>query len=130
MPEQVSMQSLPVLPLHSSLWDLAITRDFLGNARQSGLPLEWICQSNFLREDTSLAPCGSWWDLAITRDLKGISVIIHSKLPFFSKPPDLFAYSRKLHVITYLYNNSLGNSTFLKKDTILCCWELIIASDD
>ena len=31
-------------------------------------------------------------------------------------------------VITYLYNNSLRNSIFLEKETILCYWELIFAS--
>ena len=40
MPEQLSMQSLPVSPLRSSLWDLAITQNW------SQSTLSWICFNN------------------------------------------------------------------------------------
>ena len=40
----------------------------------------------------------------------------------FSKPQILFCIFREnFTVITYLYNNSLGNSIFLERETILCC---------
>ena len=46
---------------------------------------------------------------------------VHSKLHFFPNPQIFF-----FHIQTYLYNNSLGNSIFLEKETILCCKESII----
>ena len=46
----------------------------------------------------------------------GLSVIAHSKLLFFSKPSRFFDIFREnSSVITYLYNNSLGNSIFWKE---------------
>ena len=47
----------------------------------------------------------------------------------FSKTLQFSHIQRELHCITYLYKNSLGNSIFLERETILCCWELIIAGD-
>ena len=55
----------------------------------------------------------------------------------FSKHPDFFFFffcivSKNFTIITitYLYNNSLWNSTFLERETIFCCWELIFVSDN
>ena len=43
--------------------------------------------------------------------LKGLAVIVHSKLHFFPNPPIFFCIFREnFTVITYLYNNSLRNS--------------------
>ena len=47
----------------------------------------------------------------------------------FSKPPDIFAYSERTPLY-YLCNDSLRNGIFLGRETILCCWELIIAGDN
>ena len=64
-------------------------------------------------------------------NLKGLSVIIYSKLHFFRKPQFFFFF---LHIQRELHCNnlpiSLGNSIFLERETILCCWESIIASNN
>ena len=50
---------------------------------------------------------------------------------FFSEHPDFFCIFRENYtVLNYIYNNSLGNNIFLEKETIICCWELIIAGDN
>ena len=60
--------------------------------------------------------------------------MFRKKKSLFSKPPDFFfffcIFRKNFTVITYLYNNSLGNSIFLEREAILCCSELIIASDN
>ena len=66
----------------------------------------------------------------IHQHLKGLSMIVHCKLQFFSEPQYFFAYLENFTVITYLNNNSLGNSILLARKTILCCWELIFASEN
>ena len=64
-------------------------------------------------------------------ELKGISAIVHSKLHFFPNPQlFLCIFSKNFTVITYLYNNSSGNSILLERETILYCWELIITGDN
>ena len=50
----------------------------------------------------------------------------------FSDPQIFFffcIFRENLTVITYLYNNSLGNSIFLETETILCSWELIAGNN-
>ena len=63
--------------------------------------------------------------------LKGLSVIVHVivhfKLHFFPNPQMLLHIQRQFHC------NNLPmqqNSIFLERETILCCWELIITGDD
>ena len=50
----------------------------------------------------------------------------------FLQTLDFFFYisSENSTVITYLNNNSLGNSIFLERKRILCCWELIVTGDN
>ena len=73
-----------------------------------------------------LCPTGSYnLQPMYLKCLKGLSVIVHSKLHFFSKPPEFFHIFRENPTVkTYLCNNSLRNRIFLDRQTILCCWEL------
>ena len=48
---------------------------------------------------------------------------------FFRTPRFYFAFSERTSLY-YLYNNSLGNSMFLEKETITFWWELIIAGEN
>ena len=49
---------------------------------------------------------------------------------FFQTPRLFCIFTENSTVITYLYNNSLGNSIFLEREKILCCWEFNIAGDN
>ena len=58
-------------------------------------------------------------------------VIVHSKFHIFPNRRFFCIFRDNITVITYLYNNSLGNCIFLERETILCCcWELTIATDN
>ena len=62
--------------------------------------------------------------------LKGLSVMDHSKLHFFTNPQFFVCIFREnFTVLNYLYNDSHGNGIFLGRETILCCWEFIIANN-
>ena len=84
-------------------------------------------------------------NVRLLKRIKGLSVIVNSKLHFFFKPPHiffsfffsflffsfLFFFFFQSFTLSYLYNNNtIGNSIFLEIETILCCWELIIAGDN
>ena len=79
----------------------------------------FINKSNLLFQDKAPDNTKSW--------LKGLSVIVNSKLHFFTNPQIFMHFQRE---ITYLYNNSHGKSIFLERETILCCLELIVAGDN
>ena len=73
-------------------------------------------------------------NLTSHQNLKGQSVMVYSKLHFFPNPLIFIffiylfffcIFGENSTVITYLYNNFLGNSIFLERETILCWWELI-----
>ena len=61
--------------------------------------------------------------------LKGLSVIVNSKLHVFPNPQIFLHIQRKLHCNDLPTQQLSGNSIFLKRQTILCCWELIITGD-
>ena len=67
--------------------------------------------------------------------LKGLSVIVHSKLHFFPNAQIFCIFRENFTVIIYLCNNSLGKSIFFRKreNSLLlginyCRWWLIQAS--
>ena len=47
-----------------------------------------------------------------------------------SVPIFFYIFGENFTVINYLYNNSPGNSIFLDRKTIFCCWELIFAVEN
>ena len=63
-------------------------------------------------------------------DLKGTISDRPFRTSLFSKPPHFCIFRENYTVVTYLYNNSLGDSTYLERETMLCCGELTIASDN
>ena len=59
-------------------------------------------------------------------DLKGLSVIINSKIHFFPNPPIFFFFfflpiQRELHCNSLPIQQFSRNSIFLERETILCC---------
>ena len=60
--------------------------------------------------------------------LKGLSVIVHSKLHFFSKPPDLFAYSEKTPIKRELHCNNLLTQQLSQKQHLF--WKAIFGCLD
>ena len=49
---------------------------------------------------------------------------------FFPNPRFCCIFRENHTIITCVYNNFLRNSIFLERETILCCWELIITGNN
>ena len=69
-----------------------------------------VISNNFTR-------CAAKADFIIPN--KGLSVIVDSKLHFFGNPRFFCIFRENFTAITYLQNNSLGNSILLERDNSL-----------
>ena len=70
----------------------------------AGVPKKATCQNHLLLKDTKI------------------------KSSLFPNPQIFLNIQRERRA--YLYNNSLGNGIFLKRETITSCWKLIFASEN
>ena len=114
-------------------------------------PLSWLLSNNRLEKVSFVSvPHTSSNRLLLSNQDKGCTAsVAHSlahplgpallnlwsdgqfQTSLFYQPPDLFyIFGDKFTVITYRYNNSLGNCIFLEREIILCCWKLIIAGNN
>ena len=72
----------------------------------------------------------SRWSVIEKNDIKGTISDRQFQTSLFSKPLDFFAYQRKLHCNSLPIQQLAQKQLKLERETILCCWELIIAGNN
>ena len=84
----------------------------------------------FNKWETSKTKNYNWFTPTVITCFKGTISDHPFQTSLFSKAKSFFCiFKENFTVITYLYNNSFGNSIFLERETNICCLELIIADN-